>query len=297
MDIDNILSNGAGTPPQTQQPPAANPQPTTPQTQPEQPAANPQPTTPPAWNTLIDENGGLSQNWKQFLPEDIRNDNSLDRIKTFATLAKSYVNAQHAIGKGRVAIPTSAATDEEWSEVYSKLGRPDDANGYKSEALQNIPDGAIKDSVKAAFFEAGLSDKQVDKVLQMYNSIEQEGMRAAEEYRKNSEAELRAEWGRKYEMNLATAKQAAESLGILEALNGSEALNNPAFIRILHKIGEERSESTLINGRGNNQGDLGARIREITGNPQDPYYNASHPNHQARVAEVSRLLKLQAQYK
>ena len=287
----NSLLGGAPAP--TPQP---NPQPNQPQGN-GAPAPNPQPTpTAPAWNTLIDENGGLSQNWKDVLPEDIRNDNSLDRIKTFATLAKSYVNAQHAIGKGRVAIPTSAATDDEWNEVYSKLGRPDDANGYKSEALQSLPD-SVKESVKTAFFEAGLSDKQVDKILDLYNGLGADEAKAREQYRKDAEAELRAEWGRKYEMNLATAKQAAQNLGILEALDGSDALSNPAFIRILEKLGEERSESTLINGHNNNAGDLSGKIREITSNPQDPYYNPNHPNHQARVAEVSRLLKLQAQYK
>lgn len=254
-------------------------------------------TTAPSWDGIIDANGALAQNWRDVLPEDIRADKSLDSVKTFQTLAKSYVNAQHAIGRGRLAIPTDAATDAEWDEVYDKLGRPASADGYTSENLKQMPDGPIKDGVKEAFYKAGLSDRQASKMLDLYSQMGRQEIAEREEYRRQSENELRAEWGRNYDANLAKAKAAAEELGILDALSGTDALNNPAFIRIMHKLGEDRSESTLIGGRGNTGGDIQSRIREITGNPQDPYFDANHPNHAARVSEVSRLLKLQAQYR
>ena len=54
-------------------------------------------------------------------------------------LAKSYVNAQSMIGADKVAIPGKHATDEDWGEVYRRLGRPDTPEGY--ELVNEVPEG------------------------------------------------------------------------------------------------------------------------------------------------------------
>ena len=44
---------------------------------------------------------------------------------------KSYLSAQKLVGANKVAIPNKMATDEDWDEVYKKLGRPDKPDDYK----------------------------------------------------------------------------------------------------------------------------------------------------------------------
>ena len=49
------------------------------------------------------------------------------------------------IGADKVAIPGKYATDEDWSEVYNKLGRPETADLYNLEV--NLPEGHVRKSL------------------------------------------------------------------------------------------------------------------------------------------------------
>ena len=78
---------------------------------------------------------------------------SLETIQTFLkfteidALAKSYINATRMIGQDKVAVPNENSTDDQWNEVYSKLGRPESADKYKLDANSDvvpIDEGAIK---------------------------------------------------------------------------------------------------------------------------------------------------------
>lgn len=63
-------------------------------------------------------------NWRDTLPDELKMDASLLKFNDIPSLAKSYVNAQRLIGADKIALPGEHATDDEWSEVYDRLGRP-----------------------------------------------------------------------------------------------------------------------------------------------------------------------------
>jgi len=42
------------------------------------------------------------------------------------------------IGQDKVVIPNNNSTDDQWSEVYSKLGRPETADQYKLNVKSDV---------------------------------------------------------------------------------------------------------------------------------------------------------------
>ena len=55
----------------------------------------------------------------------------MQNFSTMNDFVKSYLSAQKLVGSNKVAIPNKMATDEDWEEVYSKLGRPAKPEDYK----------------------------------------------------------------------------------------------------------------------------------------------------------------------
>ena len=74
------------------------------------------------------------------LPEDLRGEPSLRNFTDTAGLAKSYVHAQKMIGVDKLPLPGKSATDEEWNNVYERLGRPNAPTEYDFESVEGIAD-------------------------------------------------------------------------------------------------------------------------------------------------------------
>jgi len=77
--------------------------------------------------TLTPTAAPTQPNWREMLSEDIRGDERLAKFETLEGLAKSYINAEQMIGREKIPMPKS---DEEWQDVYNRLGRPESAEGY-----------------------------------------------------------------------------------------------------------------------------------------------------------------------
>jgi len=259
----------------------------------------PQPT-PPAeydYSKMIVGHGGFADDWRDGLPESIRNEKCLDSIKTVGALAQSYVHAQKSIGANKVAIPGENATPEELDEFYKALGRPDKAEDYESDKIE-LPEGVTLDTDEVKkfrdfAFEHGISQKVFEAALKfdierVQNQIAAENARANAEYEETL-GKLQSEFGGRAQSVVAQCNKAMQTFGLTEVLRDHGLLNNYTVIKALAGIGERISESRL-HGEAGNPVDPQTRINEIMGNPKDPYYDREHPNHAARVAEVRRLL-------
>ena len=62
--------------------------------------------------------------WRDSLPDDIKGNTSLEKFSDVSTLAKSYINAESMIGKDKMVVPGVNTTEDEWNDIYTKLGRP-----------------------------------------------------------------------------------------------------------------------------------------------------------------------------
>jgi hypothetical protein len=81
----------------------------------------------------------VNKTWKEAISEEFRSDPNIEKFTEIDALAKSYINATKMIGQDKVAVPNKNSTEDQWNEVYDKLGRPESADKYsldiKSETM------------------------------------------------------------------------------------------------------------------------------------------------------------------
>ena len=247
------------------------------------------------------EPASASISWLEGLPEDLRNEPSLRNFTDSATLAKSYVHAQRMIGADKVALPGKSATDDEWRNVYQKLGAPEDPNQYEFERAE-VFDDATFESFKNTAYEIGLSNKQAKEVASHFEKQVTDGREVmaqrAEEARFGGEQELRQEFGQYFEQRLGQAQAAARTVmgdtaifDEIKLADGRSLGDHPAIIRTFSRMAEMLGEDGLVGEPTEvvmSSQDAKQLISEHM-RPNTPYTIAGHPEHDMAVAEVLRL--------
>ena len=262
------------------------------------------PTEAPKQETQIEQPvPTVAKSWKEAIPEELRNDPNIAKFTELESLAKSYVNATRMIGQDKVAVPNNNSTEDQWNEVYDKLGRPESADKYqldiKSDAVP-LDESAIKSFAENAH-QLGLNNKQAQGILEFYkNSMEgslQQNKVDMETAQAQAEQELRKEWGGNYEANikkagaLAKANMDANILD-MQLQDGTRLGDHPAIIKGFANIANLMSEDKLVSteSEGMAQGiDYSAEISKIVNDRDGPYWNKGHPDHDKVVQQVFNL--------
>ena len=245
----------------------------------------------------------VAKSWKEAISEEFRDDPNIAKFTELDALAKSYINATRMIGQDKVAVPNQNSTDDQWSEVYDKLGRPESPDKYKleinSESTQ-IDEGAIKSFAENAH-QLGLNNKQAQGILEYYkNSMEgtaQQERIDTETAQANAEAELRKEWGRSFDENIKKAGAVAKAnmnpeILDMELKDGTRLGDHPAVIKGFANIANLMSEDKMIGTGEDNQTsgrDLDSEISSLVNDRDGPYWNKSHPDHDKIVQQVFTL--------
>ncbi|QLF88253.1 capsid assembly protein [Pelagibacter phage Greip EXVC021P] len=245
----------------------------------------------------------VSKSWKETISEEFRNDPNISKFTEIDALAKSYINATRMIGQDKVAVPNENSTDDQWNEVYGKLGRPESPDKYKLEVnsdLVPLDESAVKSFAENAH-QLGLNNKQAQGILEYYkNSMEgsvQQARIDTETAQANSEAELRKEWGRSFDENIKKAGAVAkanmdETVLNMELKDGTRLGDHPAVIKGFANIANILSEDKLVGTESENvdQGaDYEAEISKLVNDRDGPYWNKSHPDHDKIVQQVFTL--------
>jgi len=236
------------------------------------------------------------------LPEDLRMEPSLRNFTDPAALAKSYVHAQRMIGADKIPLPGKAATDEDWANVWAKLGRPQSPTEYDVK-LDGIPfsDSEIEGFRKSAF-EAGLNNRQVERMAKFLEDTvtgaSASRSEMAEKAVYEAEQELRQEFGQAFEQRMALAFNAAKQLlgdaSLLDEVqlaDGRMLGDHPQIVRMFAKLAEQIGEDQLLGEASElimTPQEAGQRIAEMT-RRDSPYWDKLHPEHDTYVDEVLRL--------
>lgn len=258
------------------------------QSQPSEPTATETPTT--------------EVSWRDSLPDDIKGNTSLEKFSDVSTLAKSYINAESMIGKDKMVVPGVNTTEDEWNDIYTKLGRPSTPDEYNLElALQEgeVVDDQLFASFKDAAHKHGLSPQQAQGILDYYNNISTQTLNeqnnASVLAQEQSSRELREEWGRSYDDNLSKASQIGkqylgEDAFQLQMADGSMLGDNATLIKGLAKLAMVMSEDTLVGDKDSVTSNAGVQdqLNNLTA-PTSPYWNKSDPQHDATVQKVYAL--------
>jgi len=248
----------------------------------------------------------VAKTWKEAISEEFRNDPNIEKFTEIDALAKSYINATQMIGKDKVAVPNKNSTEDQWNEVYDKLGRPESADKYslnaKSEVVP-IDDNAIKQFAENAH-QLGLNNKQAQGILEFYkNNMEGMAQQAkvdTETAQAQSEQQLRQEWGREFDTNvkkagaLAKANMNPEILD-MQLKDGMRLGDHPEIIKGFAKIAGMMSEDKIVSTESENVSsntDVETEISDIMNNKDGPYWNKSHPDHDKMVQQVYTLREM-----
>ena len=248
----------------------------------------------------------VAKTWKEAISEEFRNDPNIEKFTEIDALAKSYINATQMIGKDKVAVPNKNSTDDQWNEVYDKLGRPESADKYslnaKSEVVP-IDEQAIKQFAENAH-QLGLNNKQAQGILEFYkNNMEGMAHQAkvdTETAQAQSTQELRQEWGREFDTNIKKAGALAKANMNPEILDmqlkdGMRLGDHPEIIKGFAKIAGMMSEDKIVSTESENVSsntDVETEISDIMNNKDGPYWNKSHPDHDKMVQQVYTLREM-----
>ena len=248
----------------------------------------------------------VAKTWKEAISEEFRNDPNIEKFTEIDALAKSYINATQMIGKDKVAVPNKNSTEDQWNEVYDKLGRPESADKYslnaKSEVVP-IDDNAIKQFAENAH-QLGLNNKQAQGILEFYkNNMEGMAHQAkvdTETAQAQSTQELRQEWGREFDTNIKKAGALAKANMNPEILDmqlkdGMRLGDHPEIIKGFAKIAGMMSEDKIVSTESENVSsntDVETEISDIMNNKDGPYWNKSHPDHDKMVQQVYTLREM-----
>lgn len=256
-------------------------------------------TTAPAPD-LSDKPASTTKDWRDSLPQELKDSPSLKPITDIENLAKSFIHAQKLVGKDKIVVPDQHASKEDWQKVYQKLGLPESKDKYDFK----VPEGTDKEFVgkfKDFAYDNGILPSQAEKLFDWYNGvatdINSKTQSQLEEQYSQAVDGLKKEWGAAYDRKLTAARQAflantdEETREFFESAGLS---NDPKVVKVFAKIAEQLGEDKFVDGAS--QGKMGftpeeaeGRINEIMGNKEHPFWHGKHPGHKSAVDEMQRL--------
>ena len=243
-------------------------------------------------------------NFKDLIPESFKEDKSLNNFNNMEDLLKSYKHAQSLVGADKIPVPNKHATEEDWNEVFKRLGAPEKPEDYKYDFKdQEMDSGQLSEFNKTAH-KLGLLPKQAEGLIKYYNELNGNIAENQEDQAAKSqlitETELKKEFGPQFSKRLDQAKKlAVNSLGsdFLENTylkDGSRLGDNLSVIKAFSQLADKLSEDEIIKGDGSEYmtaKDLEKEINELT-QEGSAYWSKTHPNHNKAVQEVLKLREL-----
>ena len=243
-------------------------------------------------------------NFKDLIPDNFKEDKSLNNFNNMEDLLKSYKHAQSLVGADKIPVPNKHATEEDWNEVFKRLGAPEKPEDYKYDFKDQEMDSQQVSEFNKTAHKLGLLPKQAEGLIKYYNEMNgnkaasEEG--AAAEAQLVTETELKKEFGPQFSKRLDQAKKlAVNSLGsdFLENTylkDGSRLGDNLNVIKAFSQLADKLSEDEIIKGDGSEYmtaKDLEKEINELT-QEGSAYWSKTHPNHNKAVQEVLKLREL-----
>lgn len=258
--------------------------------------------------------GGAAEAWyAKFGDEGIRTNPAIQKFKGPEDLAASYVNLEKRFGVDparRIDLPADPNDAEGMRAVYTKLGLPENPDGYGLKLDDKATEAdktMLSDFAKTAHelgvppaHAKGLMDFWMGKVAAAAEAQTQSMNQAAEE----GTAELKKTWGAAYDGRMREIGRLLQENGdqdLISALDASNMGRHPQLAKFLGKMMDRMAEPGG-QGPGGGGGDVvltpdQAKAARLTleGDPVKgkALNEASHPQHKAVVAERIKLLRME----
>lgn len=225
-------------------------------------------------------------NWYSALSEEFRNHPSIQKFTDPNGLAKSYLSLESMMGQEKIPVPKGADDTNAWGMYRKAFNVPETADKYdiKIEGVEDEQLGTLKE----LFHKHNISQAAAQELTNAHINGVQEVFAQKDQLRQlameNATAELKKDWGLKYEENLKTARNFLEKMaGNEEDYKYFEGVigNDAKFIKLLTKMGESISEGSLGGFEAQSSGfvktpaEAKAEFDAIMNNPDDAYWAGS----------------------
>ena len=241
-------------------------------------------------------------NFLEAISEEYRNDPSIKSFTNVNDMAKTLIHAQRLIGAEKIPLPGKSATDEDWANVWSKLGRPEAPDKYELQFENPVFSDQELEGFRKSAFEAGLNNRQVERMAKfLEETVTGANASRSEMVEKavyEAEQELRQDFGQAFDQRMGLAlKAAGQLLGDVSILDevelsdGRKLGDHPDVVRMFAKLAEQIGEDQLLGESSElimTPQEATQRITEMT-RRDSPYWDKLHPEHDTYVDEVLRL--------
>jgi len=277
------------------------------------PAAAPaaEPTGDPAAAPAVEPTPTPGEgDWRNSLPEDMRNNATLQEVKSVEVLAKRFLDTKSMVGNsirvpgadapaediaafrqslleknvGLMAVPNTEDA-ESMAAVHKAMGLPDDAAGYvKPEHWVGMTDERFGFLAGEAH-KAGLSKSQFEQMAGSMAVADNDRMSGFDADHKSGIDQLKGDWGRAYDQKVSRASNIAKQLDAPEGLQAALADGkvDAGTLRWLDSIAEKfgNESNSFVKDPSNvsehTPTELKERIAEVTKkmldmDPLDPLY-------------------------
>lgn len=265
------------------------------------PPANPSPGNPPPANNPPPGNPPPANDWRTALPKELQDNPTLKKYNSIDALAQAYVNAQKLIGGNKMPVPNENTTEQEWADIFKKLGLPEKVEEYnvKFKDGVSIQEEFVKEFQKTAH-SLGILPKQAQKLAEWFSDINMGSEKKIADARladyNKTVTELKAEWGKAFDLKVARANKVLAENGGKELMQHFVALGlggDKKVMNFLASIGDILyKEDKALPGSGGGVGspmtpkEIQSEINKVMGDPKHPYYLKDHPNHKAAVDQM-----------
>jgi len=188
--------------------------------------------------------------WMGGLSEDLQTNNGLTKFKDVDGLAKSYLELEKS-NSSKFGVPEKE-DQEGWDKLYNKLGRPEKAEDYNLEGIENealAADEGNKATImrfKEIGHQYGLNNRQVSGIINDVLGMTAEQATAANEANNSNIQELREAFGPEFDNRVAlandTLRKMVEKTGgdwdrVSQALAQSGLHSQPDLLKALAGVG------------------------------------------------------------
>lgn len=260
---------------------------------------------PPAGAPGAGENpsGDGTANWMSQLSEGLRENSTMKKYKSVEELANAYINAQKFISGDKIVVPGQTATEEDWKNVFKKLGVPDEVDKYDVKFKEGATlDKAFTEQFKALAHKSGILPKQAQALADWFsdaNASAEKNVQAAHEAQVAEKmGALKKEWGEAYQQKFTGAAKIVREFGdkeLIAALDSTGAGNEPAVIKLLAKVADMlwKDDKIVDNPPGQGSGltpsEAKAELERMYSDMNGPAFNRESPGHKAAVQRMMEL--------
>ena len=253
-------------------------------------------TTAATQDTTLTKDEVMSvDRWRETLPEDIRTNKIIEETKDLTSIAKRLIDANAFISKS-VRLPDDGDTSG-MDELYVKLGRPENADGYKLETPEDLKeyqkDGML-DSFKEISLKVGNNPSQAKQLMEWYNDQVRGQIAETKQNAANAMGELKKEWGTAFDERVKIAEEVLNQYG--NDVSEAAIKDNAGLIQLVYKMGKNLVEGTT-EGRATSSHirspkEAQAEIDKLNRDPNftKAYYNKKDPTHNAAVEQMRELM-------